>query len=296
MSNLKELRNRVENIKNMKRITSAMKLVAAAKLRHAQDQRIWARSYADHMEVIYAILEDHPEYSDSPFLKEESETDKTLFVVISSDKGLCGGFNANLMRDVRGDIEAAKRNSEEIFLISAGKKISTLLRRYYHSSVIESYDEIGQPFPEYAFAKKLADHVLYQIARGKAKKCFLIYNRFVSNLIQEVTRCPLVPVVTYEKFASGGRSIPEEPKRNEILEPEYQSILEWQIKKIVSTRIYSALLESFQAEQAARINAMDNASRNATDLISELTLAYNRLRQAAITKELVEIISGAEAV
>ncbi|MCH9780409.1 MAG: ATP synthase F1 subunit gamma [Alphaproteobacteria bacterium] len=309
MAGLKELRGRIDSVKSTRRITSAMKMVASAKLRRAQERAGATRDFARTMHDLTADIGAQylnpvtgEFYSHAPLLMRGGDG-PCLYVVIGSDRGLCGGFNVNVLRAMRNEL--AQNPSAR--LVTVGRKVTGSSKRNHKTSLLKSFEELHTNGAKYSHASMIADEVLPRIESGEFGRATLIYNRFVSALTQEVTILPLVPIISPTELAvdaaspsatkaSGATGGAGAPKTNRAFEPEESAILEELLPRNVTVQIYRGLIESFAAEQAARMTAMDNASRNAGKFIDELTQKYNQLRQAAITKELIEIISGAEAV
>lgn len=296
MSTLKELRTRITSVKSTRKITSAMKMVAAAKLRRAQEQAEAARPYAERMERMLGSLAASLKESDgAPPLLAGSGDDKThLVVVASSDRGLCGGFNVNIVRSARQLIAKLSAEGKEVKVLCVGRKGNDQLKREYGSHITDTITDVGKPKLEFTQADTVGHRISTMFAEGEFDVCTLIYAKFQSAITQEVTRMQLVPFaipeVEEEAEAQGGVPAIYE------FEPEEEEILADLLPRNLSVQIYRALLENAASEQGARMTAMDNATRNASDMIDDLTIFYNRTRQAVITKELIEIISGAEAL
>lgn len=297
MAGLKELRGRIDSVKSTRRITSAMKMVASAKLRRAQERANATRDYADTM---YSLARQmgaqfiNPEtrtfYPHAPALVRGNEGNE-LLILISSDRGLCGGFNTNIMRAARTRLRA----DSSIGVMTIGRKSTTAVRREFRTRSANSLTDLPTTGPQYHHATEAAQMVLELLESGRFGKATLLYNKFISALTQEVTALPLVP--TFDPEAQDTRdSSAQDASDFRQFEPDAADILADLLPRNLTVQIYRGMLESFAAEHAARMTAMDNASRNASKFIDELTLKYNQLRQAAITKELIEIISGAEAV
>jgi F-type H+-transporting ATPase subunit gamma len=295
MPSLKDLRSRIGSVKSTQRITSAMKMVAAAKLRRAQELAVAARPYAERMErMLGSLASSSNGAGTAPLLAGTGKDDTHLLLFVSSDRGLCGGFNVSLMRHVRQQVKALQDDGKQPKIFCVGRKGAVLVRREYPSLLIEAVEEVSKPAPRYEAAAMIADRVTEMFESGEFDVCTVIYNKFVSALTQTVAPQQLIPfAVAAEEEApedSAGVAAAYE------YEPSEEEILAELLPRNLSVQIYRALLESFASEQGARMTAMDNATRNAGEMIDKLTLNYNRTRQAFITKELIEIISGAEAL
>lgn len=294
MASLKELRNRIASVKSTRRITSAMKMVAAAKLRRAQDQAEAARPYAERMErmlgSLVASVAANPE-SAPPMLAGTGRDDSHLIVMISSDRGLCGGFNSYLIRHANKMITELEAAGKSVKLVVVGRKGVSAMRRESRSRLAEIYEDLAKPMPAFDQAETVAGKITEMFEAGEFDVCTVLYNKFVSALEQVVTPLQLIPFAaaeTQNEGAGDGAAYEFEPDEEEIL-----SAL---LPRNLAVQIFRSMLESFASEQGARMTAMDNATRNAGDMIDSLSLVYNRTRQAAITSELIEIISGAEAL
>ena len=296
MPSLKDLRTRINSVKSTQKITSAMKMVAAAKLRRAQEQAEAARPYAERMERMVASLAAGlgEGASAPPLLAGTGREDTHLLVVATSDRGLCGGFNSSIVREARARIRALQDGGREVKLLCVGRKARAMLARDYGGLIAETVEEVGRPRLGYGDAAAIASRLTALYDQGAFDVCTVIFNRFVSAIRQVVTAQRLIPFGAPEAEpeagrAGGARAVYE-------FEPEEGEILAALLPLNLAVQVFRALLENGASEQGARMAAMDNATRNAGDMIDRLTLNYNRTRQAAITSELIEIISGAEAV
>ena len=295
MPSLKDLRTRITSVKSTQRITSAMKMVAAAKLRRAQEQAIAARPYAERMERMLGSLAGGASGEGGPKLLAGTGDDKVhLLVVMTTDRGLCGGFNGSIMRGVRTMVRNLEAEGKTVKLFGVGRKGNAIMRREFPDKLVDALEEIVKPAPSFAGANMIASKITEMFDNGDFDCCTVVYNKFISALTQEVTPQQLIP------FA-----VPEGPAQEEEtsgasasyeFEPDEEEILADLLPRNLGVQVYRAMLETFASEQGARMTAMDNATRNAGDMIDKLTLTYNRARQAGITKELIEIISGAEAL
>ncbi len=300
MPNLKDLRNRITSVKSTQKITSAMKMVAAAKLRRAQEQAIAARPYAERMErMLGSVAASVAGTQGAPKLLVGSGADvRHLVVVATSDRGLCGGFNSTIVRDSRSFIRALRADGKEVMVLCVGRKGRVQLMRDFGALIVDSIDDVGRPRLGFDDAQGIANVVLGMFDDGTIDVCTIIYNRFVSAISQIVTRRQLIPFAAGEAAANENEAPGEAQAGRAVYEyePDEAEILAELLPLNLSVQVFRALLENAASEQGARMAAMDNATRNASDMIDALTLKYNRTRQAAITSELIEIISGAEAV
>ena len=291
MPSLKDLKTRINSVKSTQKITSAMKMVAAAKLRRAQDSAERGRPYADRMQQIINSLAAKADPASAPQLLVGNGQDRThLLVVISADRGLCGGFNGAITRQTRNEVARLRGEGKTVKLLMVGRKSADALRRELGDAYIESLEGIQGTSVAFGDAASIGDTVRTGFEAGEFDVCTVIFNKFKSAISQEVTLKKLIPAEVDETAPADDSGVSYE------YEPDEEELLAAVLPRNISTQIYSALLESSAAELAARMTAMDNATRNAGDLIDRLTLVYNRTRQATITKELIEIISGAEAV
>ena len=293
MPNLKELKNRIASVKSTKKITSAMKMVAASKLRRAQELAESSRVYADSLAFILSSLAGKTtNNSDLPEILTGRENPKTtLLVVNSSDRGLCGGFNSNLFRNAKKWIAQQQAQGKTIKLITVGKKAASFYRRS-ELDVIAGFDDLTSNDRQLQVAEEVKNKIVELFENNEVDEVSILFNKFISAISQEPSYQSIIPMTTEE-------SSQEETQTNNAVfefEPDKNELLEYLVPRNFLTQIYRSILESAASEHAARMTSMDNATRNAGDMIDRLTLTYNRTRQAFITKELIEIISGAEAV
>jgi F-type H+-transporting ATPase subunit gamma len=273
-----------------------MKMVAAAKLRRAQDHALAARPYAERMErMLGSLAASIGGSAGAPRMLAGTGSDAThLIIVATSDRGLCGAFNSSAMRNARQLIRHLQSEGKGFKILCIGRKGRDLLRRDYGSQIVATFDEIDRPRLTFGKASAIADKILELFAAGEFDVATVIYSRFRSAISQIVTRQQLIP------FAAPGEAAEPAPQSASRAiydyEPDETEILNELLPRNLAIQIFRALLESYASEQGARMTAMDNATRNAGEMIGDLTLTYNRTRQAQITKELIEIISGAEAV
>ncbi|MFT6556686.1 F0F1 ATP synthase subunit gamma [Sneathiella sp.] len=291
MANLKELKNRITSVTSTQKITKAMKMVAAAKLRHAEEAANASRPYAERMEAMMVSLAAGLEGREGPRLLQGNGSDqKHLLIVATGERGLCGGFNSSIAKAAARKADSLMAEGKDVQILCVGKKGNDALKRKYGKLIIDLVDLSGSKKIGFGDAQPIAQRALSMFDEDAFDVCTIFYSTFVSVLTQEVTEQQLIPA-----------SIPErsDDTENEIdydYEPEEEEILADLLPRNISVQVYRALLENSASEQGARMSAMDNATRNAGEMIDKLTLQYNRERQAAITSELIEIISGAEAV
>ncbi|QHI95056.1 F0F1 ATP synthase subunit gamma [Aristophania vespae] len=296
MPSLKELRGRIAGVKSTRKITSAMKMVAASKLRRAQLQAEASRPYAETMRKMMTELASaltSLESASLPPLLVGNGRDKThLFVVLTSDRGLAGGFNANMVRVVRREADELIKQGKTVRFLPVGRKGADVISRYYPGAVLETLKSSDGTGISYDYAASIAKKIVALLEAGKIDCCTLFRNRFVNAMTQSPEKISLIPlpVSDNDNLSAGEGSAPYE------FEPDEETLLTRLLPRNLEVQLYSAMLESAAGEQGARMTAMDNASRNASKAIDRLSLKYNRTRQANITNELIEIISGAEAV
>ena len=290
MPSLKDLRNRRDSVTATRKITKAMQMVAAAKLRRAQEAATAARPYAERMERVLADLNREANRAGaSPLLVGTGKNETHLLIIMTAERGLCGGFNANIARLARADAVRQQREGRTVKILCVGRKGYDLLRREWGRQVIDRVDLKGVRQVAFAHAQDIADKVLALFADGKFDIATLYFSEFKSVMVQKPTALQLIPLKLAEETAgAGAETYTHEPEENEILS--------YLLPRNIAAQIYRGLLENAASEQGARMSAMDSATRNAGEMIDRLNLRYNRQRQANITKELIEIISGAEAL
>ena len=296
MASLKDLRGRIASVQATRKITSAMKMVAAAKLRRAQEQAEAARPFAERMERMLSSLGGSVKGSPgAPALIAGTGSDQThLIVVATADRGLCGGFNVNIVRRSRQLIQKLEAEGKTVKILCVGRKGRDQLRRQYGSKIVHTIEGVGRRAVAFSEADEIGEKVRSMFSDNEFDVCTIVYARFQSAISNIVTAQQLVPAEASEQ---------EDGAEQEDLggavyeyEPSEEAILAELLPRNISVQIFRALLENAASEHGSRMTAMDNATRNAGDMINSLTLTYNRTRQAMITKELIEIISGAEAV
>ena len=289
MPNLKDLKNRIASVKSTRKITKAMQMVAAAKLRRAQDAAEAARPYADKMaDVVNGLAASVAGSETAPKLLAGTGSEQThLLVVMTAERGLCGGFNSSIVKIARYRAEKLIKEGKTVKILTVGKKGREQLKRDLSAHLVDHVDLSEVKRVSYENAADISKKVLEMFDAGEFDVATIFYNRFESVISQVPTPKQIIPAV-----------VPADAEADALYdyEPSEEAILEDLLPRSVTTQIFTALLENGASEQGARMSAMDNATRNAGDMIDKLTTVYNRSRQAAITKELIEIISGAEAL
>jgi len=294
MPSLKDLRNRIASVKSTRKITKAMQMVAAAKLRRAQEAATAARPYAERMDRLLANLNRRANKENAPrLLVGTGKDDVHLLIVMTAERGLCGGFNSNIAKLARQDAQRLLAAGRTVKILSVGRKGADNLRRSYARQIVDRVDLRGLKQIGFDAATGIADKVLAMFEAGEFDVATVYFSEFKSVITQKPTALQIIPAKlpqgTAEVAAGGQQAIYEyEPGENEILSEL--------LPRNIASQIFRGLLENAASEQGARMSAMDSATRNAGDMIDKLTLRYNRQRQANITKELIEIISGAEAL
>jgi len=292
MPSLKDLRNRIASVKATRKITKAMHMVAAAKLRRAQEAALAARPYSERMATVLANLASSMTgRDDAPPLLAGTGSDQThLLVVCTAERGLCGGFNAQIAKLAREHANKLLADGKTIKIVTVGKKGNDILKRVFGRYIIDHVDLRGARTLQFGHAQAIAEKVLALFAEGQFDVCTVFFAEFKSVISQKPTALRLIPA------SVEGGSTPDLGGAIYDAEPDEGEILADLLPRNIAVQIFRALLENAASEQGARMSAMDSATRNAGDMINKLTLKYNRQRQAQITKELIEIISGAEAL
>jgi len=292
MPSLKDLRNRITSVKSTRKITKAMQMVAAAKLRRAQESALAARPYSERMATVLANLSSSMEgRDDAPQLLAGTGKDQThLLVVCTAERGLCGGFNSSIARLAREHADRLMAQGKTVKIITVGKKGNDILKRLYGRFIIDTVDLRAARTLAFSHAQAIAQKVLKLFEDGQFDVCTLFFAEFRSVISQKPTALQLIPAAV-----SGGKA-PDLGGAIYDSEPDEGEILADLLPRNIAVQIFRALLENAASEQGARMSAMDSATRNAGDMINKLSITYNRQRQAQITKELIEIISGAEAL
>ncbi len=292
MPSLQDLRRKIASVKNTQKITKAMKMVAAAKLKRAQDRILSARPYAHKLRGVVANLGEHASRTSHPLLHKR-DGNKTELLVVTSDRGLCGAFNANILRQAVEVLSECQNSGEQVTVSLVGRKSIDFFRRRSWS--------IRQEWPgvfdrlSYEHALDIGRDIVQQYNEGAFDQLYVVYNEFKSVMQQRVIVEKLLPIEALEEEKTSPESSVG-PKGSYLYEPDEDELLETLLPKHFEVQAFRVLLESAAAEQAARMTAMDGATRNAGELIKKVTLFYNKTRQAAITKELMDIVGGAEAL
>ena len=300
MPSLKDLKTKITSVSSTRKITSAMKMVAASKLRRSQEKAEAARPYSSRLEEMLLSLASSEITGEGviKLLTGTGKHERYLVIPVTADRGLCGGFNGNINRETTKYIRSLENKGKNASLLTIGKKSRDFFNRIMKDKIIESFIDLGSKGAGYDTAIQISNKIQSLYFDDQFDVCVLIFNKFKSAIVQEVTQQQLIPLDIANKKTEDNDKVIEEKKDNSIYiyEPDEESILQDLLPKNVSIQIFKILLESNAGEQGARMVAMDNATRNAGEMIDSLTLKYNRTRQAFITKELIEIISGAEAV
>jgi len=299
MPSLKDIKMQINSVGSTKKITSAMKMVAASKLRRSQEKAEAARPYSSRLEEMLLSLVSSPA-SGEGFIKLLTGTGKDenyLLVPVSADRGLCGGFNSSINRETVKLIKKLESENKKVQLLPVGKKSRDFFKRLMKDKILESFVDMNVSTSGYDAALSISTKLQELFFDGKFDKCILVFNKFKSAITQEVTQQQLIPLDVSNSSEEKDK-LEENTEANAIYvyEPDEETILQDLLPKNISIQVFKVLLESDAGEQGARMAAMDNATRNAGEMIDSLTLKYNRTRQAFITKELIEIISGAESV
>jgi F-type H+-transporting ATPase subunit gamma len=298
VASLKTLKGRIASVKSTQKITKAMKMVAAAKLRRAQQAAEAGRPYAERMEAVMANLAGRIAISDqSPKLLAGTGSEQThLLVVCTSDRGLAGAFNTNIVRAARKKAEDLIREGKTVHFYLVGRKGRAVIQRLYPRQIVHQHDTSAMKFASFADAQAIANDVAERFRTGQFDVAHLFYAHFKSAIVQEPVTQQIIPVSVPAAAAEQGAPSSGGDLASIEYEPDEEEILAELLPRNIAVQVFRALLENAASEQGSRMAAMDNATRNAGDMIQRLTIQYNRTRQAAITTELVEIISGAEAL
>jgi len=299
MSTLKDLKVRIKTVKSSQKITKAMKMVAASKLRKARDAILINRNYSEKLlhllKVVGSELRSHRRF---PMIFGREHPKSVLVISVSSDRGLCGAFNSNVAKSTQSLIAELKSHGKSVRVLSIGKKSYDLMKTHMNNIEIFQTEAKG---PSVDDAIKITASLMWNFREEKIDECYLVYNEFVSVVSQQIKKFQLLPFNVYKKLEDSEKT--EDDKYDEsmkasyhICEPHPMEIINDMITDVIAACIYRAMLENAASEHGARMTAMDNASRNAGEMIKKLNVQYNRIRQTAITTELIEIISGAEAI
>ncbi len=290
MASLRDIKRRITSVKSTRQITKAMKLVAAAKLRRAQENVLASRPYATKMSEVLASLSARRKDSDHPLMAKREEKN-VLILIITSDKGLCGAFNANLYKAANQLIH--ENEGKGIFMVTAGRKGRDYFRKR-NVVMMESWVDYFRNL-DYQLASKVARELSQAYTSEKVDRAYIVYNEFKSVLAQKVVARPILPIDS-ETLDDPGQAAEPGMEIDYLYEPSAAEIFSEILEKYLEVTIFQALLESWASENGSRMAAMDNATRNASEMIEKLTMKYNRARQTAITTELIEIVSGADAL
>ncbi len=293
MPSLKDLRNRITSVKSTQKITKAMKMVAAAKLRKAQENAEKGRAYSEKMNnIINNLKQSIADVSSAPkLLSGTNKSDVHLCIVMTADRGLCGGFNTNIVKKAREYFNQVLASNKKLKIISVGSKGDDQLKRNFKDLIVEKISYKNLKNISLNEASELTSKIVTMFNNSEFDVCTIFYNKFKSVISQEPQAQQIIPVENLDLQVEGGKN-----EDQYEFEPDENEILEYLLPQNITTQLYKAFLENAASEQGSRMSAMDNATRNAGDLIDKLTINYNRSRQAVITKELIEIISGAESL
>ena len=290
MPSLDDLKKRIASVKSTQKITKAMKMVAAAKLRRAQENAEKGRPYSDKMNnIILNLSNGIADKENAPQLLRGTGEDKThLCIVLTSDRGLCGGFNTNIVKKAKAYFKQISSKGKNLKIITVGSKGYDQLKRFYKHKIIEKISFKDSKTINYLDAEKVGQMIINKFEKKEFDVCVIFYNQFKNVITQIPQEQKIIPLKDLEEESSA--------ENNYEFEPDEDEILNNLLPKNISTQIFKAMLENSASEQGSRMSAMDNATRNAGDMVDKLTIEYNRSRQAAMTKELIEIISGAESL
>jgi len=297
MPSLKDIKTQINSVVSTKKITTAMKMVAASKLRRSQEKAVAARPYSSRLEEMLSSLASSAASGEGiiKLLTGTGNDQNYIVVPVSADRGLCGGFNSSINRETFKLVKSLEKEGKNVQLMPVGKKSRDFFNRVMKDQIVESFTDLNLSNTGYESALNVSNKLQDLYFNGKFDKCILVFNKFISAISQDVTQQQLIPLDVSES------STEEKEDNNDAkaiydYEPDEETILKDLLPKNVSIQIFKVLLESDAGEHGARMAAMDNATRNAGEMIDGLTLKYNRTRQAFITKELIEIISGAESI
>ncbi len=297
MPSLKDIKNQINSVVSTKKITTAMKMVAASKLRRSQEKAVAARPYSSRLEEMLSSLASSAASGEGiiKLLTGTGNDQNYMIVPVSADRGLCGGFNSSINRETFKLVKSLEKDGKNVQLMPVGKKSRDFFNRVMKDQIAESFIDLNVSNSGYDSALQVSNKLQDLYFDGKFDKCILVFNKFVSAISQDVTQQQLIPLDVSES----SKEVKEDSNDAKAIydyEPDEETILKDLLPKNVSIQIFKVLLESDAGEHGARMAAMDNATRNAGEMIDGLTLKYNRTRQAFITKELIEIISGAESI
>jgi F-type H+-transporting ATPase subunit gamma len=297
MPSLKDIKTQINSVVSTKKITTAMKMVAASKLRRSQEKAVAARPYSSRLEEMLSSLASSAASGEGiiKLLTGTGKDQNYMIVPVSADRGLCGGFNSSINREAFKLVKSLESDGKSVQLMPVGKKSRDFFNRVMKDQIAESFIDLNVSNSGYDSALQVSNKLQDLYFNGKFDKCILVFNKFISAISQDVTHQQLIPLDVSES----SKEVKEDNNDSKAIydyEPDEETILKDLLPKNVSIQIFKVLLESDAGEHGARMAAMDNATRNAGEMIDGLTLKYNRTRQAFITKELIEIISGAESI
>ena len=297
MPSLKDIKTQINSVVSTKKITTAMKMVAASKLRRSQEKAVAARPYSSRLEEMLSSLASSAASGEGiiKLLTGTGKDQNYMIVPVSADRGLCGGFNSSINREAFKLVKSLEKDGKNVQLMPVGKKSRDFFNRVMKDQIAESFIDLNVSNSGYDSALQVSNKLQDLYFNGKFDKCILVFNKFISAISQDVTHQQLIPLDVSES----SKEVKEDNNDSKAIydyEPDEETILKDLLPKNVSIQIFKVLLESDAGEHGARMAAMDNATRNAGEMIDGLTLKYNRTRQAFITKELIEIISGAESI
>jgi len=297
MPSLKDIKTQINSVVSTKKITTAMKMVAASKLRRSQEKAVAARPYSSRLEEMLSSLASSAASGEGiiKLLTGTGNDQNYMIVPVSADRGLCGGFNSSINRETFKLVKSLEKDGKNVQLMPVGKKSRDFFNRVMKDQIAESFIDLNVSNSGYDSALQVSNKLQDLYFNGKFDKCILVFNKFISAISQDVTHQQLIPLDVSES----SKEVKEDSNDAKAIydyEPDEETILKDLLPKNVSIQIFKVLLESDAGEHGARMAAMDNATRNAGEMIDGLTLKYNRTRQAFITKELIEIISGAESI
>ena len=297
MPSLKDIKTQINSVVSTKKITTAMKMVAASKLRRSQEKAVAARPYSSRLEEMLSSLASAAASGEGiiKLLTGTGNDQNYIVVPVSADRGLCGGFNSSINRETFKIVKSLEKDGKNVQLMPVGKKSRDFFNRVMKDQIVESFIDLNISNNGYDSALNVSNKLQDLYFNGKFDKCILVFNKFISAISQDVTQQQLIPLDVSES-STEDKEDSNDAKAIYDYEPDEETILKDLLPKNVSIQIFKVLLESDAGEHGARMAAMDNATRNAGEMIDGLTLKYNRTRQAFITKELIEIISGAESI
>jgi len=297
MPSLKDIKTQINSVVSTKKITTAMKMVAASKLRRSQEKAVAARPYSSRLEEMLSSLASSAASGEGiiKLLTGTGNDQNYIVVPVSADRGLCGGFNSSINRETFKLVKSLENDGKNVQLMPVGKKSRDFFNRVMKDQIVESFIDLNVSNTGYESALNVSNKLQDLYFNGKFDKCILVFNKFISAISQDVTQQQLIPLDVSES-STEDKEDNNDAKAIYDYEPDEETILKDLLPKNVSIQIFKVLLESDAGEHGARMAAMDNATRNAGEMIDGLTLKYNRTRQAFITKELIEIISGAESI